>query len=135
MVELVPVDHDPFDGIALVPVDHNPFDALYPTSSPGAEERTPDTTRDHLDVERSDSEQAARWLGTTENPDARVPTVTLVGNDGAPRNNQAQNRQFRAVVKILQLTPGQAQQLHREISGQGLGFHEILQIGREMFGK
>jgi RHS repeat-associated protein len=51
---------------------------------------------------------------------------------GTPGNNQAQNAQVKAVVRILGLTPGQRQQLHREISGQNYGFQEILRIGQEI---
>ena len=51
---------------------------------------------------------------------------------GAPGNNQAQNAQVRAVVRILGLTPAQRQQLHREISGQNYDFQEIVRIGQEI---
>lgn len=61
--------------------------------------------------------------------------MNIAANDGTPGNNQAQNRQFRDVVNILGLTPDQARQLHDEISGENYGFHEILQTGRDMFGK
>jgi len=44
-------------------------------------------------------------------------------------------KSFNAVVRILRLTPTQAQQLHREITGQGLSFREILQTGKDMFGR
>ena len=51
-----------------------------------------------------------------------------------PMNNQAQNRQFNDVVRELGLTRSQAQRLHQEISGQGLGFWDIMQVARDMFG-
>ncbi|MCL2703243.1 MAG: hypothetical protein FWE91_06515 [Defluviitaleaceae bacterium] len=53
----------------------------------------------------------------------------------SPMNNQAQNRQFRAVVSELGLTKNQSQQLHREISGRGYGYQEIKDIANGMFGK
>jgi len=52
-----------------------------------------------------------------------------------PMNNQAQNRQFNAVVSELKLTKKQSQQLHREISGNGYGYQEIKDIAKGMFGK
>jgi len=61
--------------------------------------------------------------------------VQLAGSQGTPRNNQAQNAQFRAVVKALGLNPSQARQLHEEISKQGLGYHEMLERGRDIFGE
>lgn len=60
--------------------------------------------------------------------------VQLAGSEGTPGNNQAQNRQFRSVVKTLGLNKDQAQELHQEISGQGLGYHEIMQRAMDMFG-
>jgi len=59
----------------------------------------------------------------------------VASNDGTPGNNQAQNRQFRDAVRILKLTPEQAERLHREISDQNMGFHDILRTGRDMFDK
>ncbi|CAB3791178.1 hypothetical protein LMG28614_03242 [Paraburkholderia ultramafica] len=60
--------------------------------------------------------------------------IELAGSEGTPRNNQAQNAQFKAVVRALGLDPSQARQLHDEISKQGLGYHEILERGQDMFG-
>jgi hypothetical protein len=39
------------------------------------------------------------------------------------------------VVKILGLNKDQRKQLHLEITGQNMGFQEILQQAKEMFGK
>jgi hypothetical protein len=50
-------------------------------------------------------------------------------------DNQRENKIVRDVVVKLRLTPDQGQQLHREISGQGMGYHEILGRAREMFDK
>ncbi|MEX3812879.1 hypothetical protein AB3X96_21860 [Paraburkholderia sp. BR13439] len=60
--------------------------------------------------------------------------VQVAGSEGAPRNDQAQNGQFKAVVRALGLNKDQAQRLHRETSRQGFGYHEMLERGREMFG-
>ncbi|WP_423371723.1 hypothetical protein [Burkholderia sp. LMG 32019] len=60
--------------------------------------------------------------------------LQLAGSDGLPGNNQAQNKQFKTVVKILDLNKRQARLLHEEISGEGLGYHEILERARDMFG-
>jgi hypothetical protein len=60
--------------------------------------------------------------------------LQLAGSEGTPGNNQAQNRQFRAVVKVLGLNQRQARLLHEEITGEGLGYHEILERAQGMFG-
>jgi hypothetical protein len=65
---------------------------------------------------------------------ASEDAIQLAGGEGTPGNNQAQNKQFRAVVKALGLDQDQAQELHQEISKQGLGYHEIMQRGIDMFG-
>ena len=58
----------------------------------------------------------------------------LAGGEGTPGNNQAQNKQFKAVVKAMGLDQRQARQLHDEISGEGLGYHEITERAQDMFG-
>ncbi|GJH23930.1 hypothetical protein [Caballeronia novacaledonica] len=58
----------------------------------------------------------------------------LAGSEGTPGNNQAQNKQFKAVVRALGLNQVQARRLHEEISKQGLGYHEMLERGKDMFG-
>ncbi|WP_159835872.1 hypothetical protein [Burkholderia sp. 8Y] len=58
----------------------------------------------------------------------------LAGGEGTPGNNQAQNKQSKAVVKALGLNKDQAQELHMEISRQGLGYHEIMERALDMFG-
>ncbi|MFV0425212.1 MAG: hypothetical protein ACK5K7_06630 [Bacilli bacterium] len=52
-----------------------------------------------------------------------------------PMNNQAQNKQTNDVARELKLTPKQARELHDEVSGEGYGYHEILQIAKDMFDK
>lgn len=54
---------------------------------------------------------------------------------GTPGNNQAQNKQVRDICVKLNLSPGQQRQLHEEITGQNYGYHQILQVARDMFGK
>jgi RHS repeat-associated protein len=58
-----------------------------------------------------------------------------LASSGTPGNNSAQNKQFRDACTKLGLNKDQRNRLHREISGQGMGFHEILQTGKDMFGK
>jgi len=62
----------------------------------------------------------------------------LAGGEGTPGNNQAQNKQFKAVIKAVIKAMGldqrQARQLHDEISGEGLGYHEIMERAQDMFG-
>jgi hypothetical protein len=58
----------------------------------------------------------------------------LAGGDGRPANNQAQNKQFRAVVKALGLSQDQARQLHDEIQDdEELNYHGLLGRAQEMF--
>lgn len=82
----------------------------------------------------------ARPLGSAQpfqyQPSAPIVSeaLQLAGSDGTPGNNQAQNRQFKAVVKIMGLTPRQARLLHEEITGEGLGYHDILERAHDMFG-
>jgi hypothetical protein len=59
--------------------------------------------------------------------------VELAGSTGTPRNNQAQNKQTDDVARSLRLTPRQSRQLHNEISGERLGFHEIMERAKDMF--
>jgi len=68
-------------------------------------------------------------------PTAAAGDAIQVAGAGGDRmgGNQAENKQFQDVVVKLRLTPGQAQELHREISKQGMGYHEILQVGKDMF--
>lgn len=44
-----------------------------------------------------------------------------------------ENKMVRDVAVELKLNASQAEELHREIGGQGLSFNEILEVGREMF--
>lgn len=57
----------------------------------------------------------------------------LAGSEGTPRNNQAQNKQTDDIARVLRLSPRQARQLHDEISGEGLGFHQKMERAKDMF--
>jgi uncharacterized protein RhaS with RHS repeats len=69
------------------------------------------------------------------NDDNASRPILVAGGEGAPGNNQAQNKQFRDIVNQLGLTPAQQRLLHDEISGQNMRYHEILQTARDMFDK
>lgn len=51
-----------------------------------------------------------------------------------PMNNVRQNEQTDAVARQLGLNKDQQRELHDAVSGQGLGFREILDLARDMFG-
>lgn len=53
----------------------------------------------------------------------------------APRDANKQSKQFERIVKSKNLTPKEIEQLHREISGKGYGYHEIIELINDMFGK
>jgi hypothetical protein len=59
----------------------------------------------------------------------------LVADDGTPGNNQAQNAQVNSIVRVLGLNKDQRRQLHDEITGQNLGYQQILKIAKDMFGE
>ncbi|MEN9918316.1 MAG: hypothetical protein RL662_752 [Bacteroidota bacterium] len=52
-----------------------------------------------------------------------------------PGNNQVQNKQVRDLVNKYRLTKDEQRTLHDYISGQGLGYHDIEQIIKEIFNK
>ena len=67
--------------------------------------------------------------GNTDQSNGKTDTVQVAAD------NQRQNKTVRDIVVRLGLNKDQAQALHRVISGQGLGYHQILQIAIDMFGK
>ncbi|SAL62571.1 hypothetical protein AWB70_05722 [Caballeronia cordobensis] len=98
----------------------------------------------------SDSESTLKSFGDADDSDGGSPlsdaqpfeyqpdtlstdVVDVAGSQGTPGNNQAQNKQTNDIARILRLTPGQARQLHDEISGEGLGYHEIMERAKDMF--
>ncbi len=52
----------------------------------------------------------------------------LTADDGTPGNNQAQNKQFKDVVRILGLSKSQARQLHDEITGEITTFKKFYKL-------
>jgi hypothetical protein len=80
---------------------------------------------------------AAKGAGPpdTRRIDVSRSPVQLAADDGTPRNNQAQNKKFRAVARLLRLNKDQQTLLHEEISGQNYGYREILNAARDMFGE
>lgn len=50
----------------------------------------------------------------------------------APRSSQAQNKQIDDIVKKYKLSKMQRKRLHSEITGQGYGFKEIVEIAKEI---
>ncbi len=62
----------------------------------------------------------------------QAPTVWLAGHEGMPKDHMRQNKQFQDACNIAGLNKDQRSELHLEISGQNLGFHEILEIAREL---
>jgi hypothetical protein len=59
----------------------------------------------------------------------------LAAGDGRPGNNQAQNKQFKAVVKALGLNQDQARQLHDDIQDDDeMNYHGLMDHARDLFG-
>ncbi|MFD4030823.1 polymorphic toxin-type HINT domain-containing protein [Streptomyces sp. NPDC058637] len=57
----------------------------------------------------------------------------------APRGNQAENREFKDAVKEIErglgrdVTPAERRILHERITGQGYGYHRIIEEGKGLF--
>jgi hypothetical protein len=47
----------------------------------------------------------------------------------------AKDKSFEDVVTKLKLDKAQRQILHKEVGGEGLDYHGILDVARELFGK
>ncbi len=79
--------------------------------------------------------------GARETIEGVVSQVFESRRGKTPKNNDAQNKQFHDAVKAIEkrirrkLTDDEKTDLHRAISGQGYGFHEIVSIGVDMFGE
>jgi hypothetical protein len=69
-------------------------------------------------------------------PDAPNGDVEqMAGGDGRPGNNQAQNKQFKAVVRALGLSQDQARQLHDFIQDdEPLNYHGLLDRAQSLLG-
>jgi hypothetical protein len=84
--------------------------------------------------------QISEPIAQTASPDAHDVGVSrglvqLAANDGTPGNNQAQNAQMDAIVRILRLNKDQRRELHEAITGQNYGFQQVLSIAKDMFGE
>lgn len=102
----------------------------------------PETGSAVLKTSRSENADSTTTNGRFIEQDIRSSTsgspeseFQVAGNSGTLGNNQAQNKAFRDVVTILKLDKSQARRLYDEITKQNFGFQEILQIGKDMFGK
>ncbi len=71
--------------------------------------------------------QAAHSVNVSPRP------TQLAANDGTPGNNQAENAQMDAIVRILRLNKDQRRELHNVITGQNYGFQEVSSIAKDMF--
>jgi len=66
--------------------------------------------------------------------------ILMMSGDGTPGNNQAQNKQFRDAVRQYgretgnSLDKDQVRQIHDEITGQNMGYDEIIQAIYDLFG-
>lgn len=64
----------------------------------------------------------------------------LMSSKGTPGNNQAQNKQFADAIREIErrigrkLSLDEIRRLHDAISGQGYGYHDIVEEGVGMFG-
>ena len=83
------------------------------------------------------SERGARDGGGEEGerPGGSPQTSATLDSVQVAVDNQRQNKMVRDISVQLRLSKDQQDQLHREISGQGYGYHEILQRAKDMFGK
>lgn len=58
----------------------------------------------------------------------------------SPRGNQAENKEFRDALKKIEgelgrsVTPAERRMLHDRVTGQGYGYHRIVEEGRGLFG-
>ncbi|MFZ1410828.1 MAG: hypothetical protein WAS07_05195 [Micropruina sp.] len=63
-----------------------------------------------------------------------------MSSQGTPGNNQAQNRQFRDAVREAErdlnrkFTKDEIRRIHDEITGQNMGYREIIETIKGMFG-
>ncbi len=71
---------------------------------------------------------------------AAAGTVVQMSSNGTPGNNEAQNKQFRDAVREAEhklgrkLDKSETRRVHDEITGENMGFHEIVQTILAMFG-
>jgi hypothetical protein len=71
---------------------------------------------------------------------AAAGTIAQMASSGTPGNNQAQNKQFRDAIRAAEkdigrsLSKDEIRQVHDAISGENLGYHEIIEVVKSMFG-
>jgi hypothetical protein len=71
---------------------------------------------------------------------AAAGTIAQMSSSGTPGNNQAQNKQFRDAIRAGEreikrsLSKDEIRQVHDAISGENLGYHEIIEVVKSMFG-
>jgi hypothetical protein len=71
---------------------------------------------------------------------AAAGNILMMSSSGTPGSNQAQNRQFRGAVQEAQrklgrrLSKDEIRRVHDEISKQGYGYKEIVELILDMFG-
>uniref|UniRef100_UPI001B8BE3D1 hypothetical protein n=1 Tax=Allorhizocola rhizosphaerae TaxID=1872709 RepID=UPI001B8BE3D1 len=71
---------------------------------------------------------------------AAAGTILQMSSNGTPGNNQAQNKQFNDAVRNAErqlgrkLDKGEIRRVHDEITGQNMGYHEIIETILSMFG-
>lgn len=65
------------------------------------------------------------------------PNVVRVGKNhgNTPRDNSRQNKQIKAIARLLNLSNDDLEILHELISHQGLSYKEILDLAKEYFDK
>lgn len=83
--------------------------------------------------------KAAPFIKANFNPDEpRDSHGRWTGDSGETQvaaDNQRENKMVRDIVVQSRLNKDQRQDLHREITGRGLSYHQILDIAKDMFGE
>lgn len=83
---------------------------------------------------------AAAAVAAAAAASAAAGTILQMSSGGTPGNNSAQNKQFRDAVREAErrlgrkLHPREIRRVHDDISGQDLGYHEIIDTILSMFG-
>lgn len=87
--------------------------------------------------EKKGDDQDGKKVARKAEPGAKV----FLARDGTPGNNQAQNKQFDDACKEIEkqigrkLSKDDRRKLHDEITGQDMGFQDLVQHGVSMFKK
>jgi hypothetical protein len=85
-------------------------------------------------INRVTNNAIPNFLGNLINP------VQWNADDGTPCTNAAQNKQFGDAIRAIEqkigrkLSPGERRELHDAISGQDLGYGDIVDTGIDLFG-